>query len=160
MTVRLEIATSATDVDIIRTLFREYADSLRVNLEYQGFEEELRGLPGDYSPPSGLLLLARRNEDTLGCVGVRPLGDHVAELKRLYVRPAARGMGLGRTMTEAAIEFAKQQRYERIRLDTLPTMGRAQDLYRQLGFVTIGPYRFSAVEGTVYMEKVLQEMNT
>lgn len=160
MTIHLEPATSATDIETIRTLFREYADSLGVNLAYQGFEEELRALPGDYAPPSGTLLLARTGSEALGCVGVRPLDEHIAEMKRLYVRPAARGTGLGRTLTEAAIDFASQRRYERMRLDTLPTMGRAQDLYRQLGFVIIPPYRFSAVEGTVYMEKVLQEANS
>ena len=160
MTIRLELATSATDVETIRTLFREYADSLGVNLEYQGFEEELRDLPGDYAPPAGMLLLARTDSEALGCVGVRPLDEHIAEMTRLYVRPAARGTGLGRTLTEASIDFARQHLYERMRLDTLPTMGRAQDLYRHLGFVTIAPYRFSAVEGTVYMEKVLQEANS
>lgn len=160
MTIRLELATSVADIETIRTLFREYADSLGVNLEYQGFEEELRDLPGEYSPPTGMLLLARQDDDAVGCVGVRPLDERIAEMKRLYVRPAARGTGLGRTLTEAAIDFARQRLYERMRLDTLPTMGSAQELYRQLGFVTIAPYRFSAVEGTVYMEKVLQEANS
>jgi ribosomal protein S18 acetylase RimI-like enzyme len=157
VTIRLEQATSPADLDAIRALFREYADSLGVNLDYQGFEEELRGLPGDYASPSGMLLLARINEEAVGCVGVRPLDTRVAEMKRLYVRPSARGTGLGRTLTEAAIEFARQHRYAGMRLDTLPTMERAQELYRQLGFVTIAPYRFSPVPGTVFMEKVFEE---
>jgi GNAT superfamily N-acetyltransferase len=156
VTIRVERATSLRDLEAIRVLFQEYADSLGVNLDYQGFEKELRDLPGDYAAPSGMLLLARSNDEVVGCVGVRPLNERVAEMKRLYVRPAARGTGLGRTLSEAAIDFARQL-YVRMRLDTLPTMGRAQELYRALGFVTIAPYRFSPVPGTVFMEKVFEE---
>lgn len=157
VTIHLGRATSPPDIDAIRTLFREYADSLGVNLDYQGFAEELRDLPGDYAAPSGMLLLATSQDEPVGCVGVRPLDERVAELKRLYVRPSARGTGLGRSLTEAAIDFARHHRYARMRLDTLPTMARAQELYRELGFVTIAPYRFSPVPGTVFMEKVFEE---
>ena len=154
--IRLEPASSPSDVDSIRVLFQEYADSLGVNLEYQGFDEELRNLPGPYVPPSGTLLLARNEDDVIGCVGVRALDAVTAEMKRLYVRPSGRGAGLGRTLAEAAIEFARTTGYERMRLDTLPQMGRAQELYKALGFVAIDAYRFSPVPGTVFLELALK----
>jgi ribosomal protein S18 acetylase RimI-like enzyme len=160
MTIRLEPALSPADIEAVRILFREYADSLGVDLGYQGFEDEVSHLPGDYAPPSGTLLLARDSDLAVGCVGVRAIDDHIAEMKRLYVRPTARGTGLGRILTEAAMDFCVRHGYERLRLDTLPQMTRAQELYRQLGFVTIEPYRFGAVAGTVYMEKVFKEKNT
>ena len=149
--VRLDMASSASDLEEIRALFREYAESLGVDLGYQGFEEEVRDLPGHYAPPRGMLMLAR-GDDVIGCVGVRPFDDQTAEMKRLYVRPAGRGLGLGRTLAEAAIDFAREAGYRRMRLDTLPRMQRAQELYRALGFVAITPYRYSAVPGTVYLE--------
>lgn len=150
--LRLDPATSAADLDAVRQLFHEYADSLGVDLNYQGFDQEVRDLPGDYAPPAGTLLLARRDQDIVGCVGVRPFDERTAEMKRLYVRPDGRGLGLGRTLAEAAIAFAKDAGFECMRLDTLPQMQRAQELYRTLGFVSIDPYRFSAVPGTVFME--------
>jgi ribosomal protein S18 acetylase RimI-like enzyme len=152
--VRLDPAMSEADLDAIRQLFREYADSLGVDLNYQGFDREVRELPGDYVPPAGTLLLARDDHAIVGCVGVRPFDQRTAEMKRLYVRPSGRGFGLGRTLAEAAISFARDAGFERMRLDTLPQMQRAQDLYRTLGFISIDPYRFSAVPGTVYMELV------
>ena len=154
--VRLDPATTADDLDTIRILFREYADALGVDLGYQGFDEEVRDLPGKYAPPQGTLLLARNGDEVVGCVGVRPLDNRTAEMKRLYVRPAGRGSGPGRTLAEAAIDFAARNGYERMRLDTLPQMERAQQLYKTLGFVTIEPYRFSAVPGTVFLELTLE----
>lgn len=153
--VRLHSAASASDLESIRTLFHEYADSLGVNLDYQGFEEEVRDLPGTYAPPAGTLLLAFNDDAVVGCVGVRPIDDETAEMKRLFVRPSGRGLGLGRTLAEAAIRFATVTGYSRMRLDTLPQMDRAQDLYRSLGFMPIDAYRFSPVQGTVFLELVL-----
>lgn len=150
--VRLAQVSTAPDLEAVRSLFQEYADSLGVDLNYQGFDREVRDLPGDYAPPMGTLLLARNNHEIVGCVGVRALDERTAEMKRLYVRPAGRGLGLGRTLAEAAINFARAAGYERMRLDTLPQMQRAQELYRALGFVTIEPYRYSAVPGTVFLE--------
>jgi ribosomal protein S18 acetylase RimI-like enzyme len=152
--VRLDPATSEADLDTVRQLFHEYADSLGVDLNYQGFDREVRELPGDYSPPGGTLLLARHDHEIVGCVGVRPFDEQTAEMKRLYVRPSGRGLGIGRKMAEAAISFAREAGFKRMRLDTLPQMQRAQELYRTLGFASIDPYRFSAVPGTVYMELV------
>jgi ribosomal protein S18 acetylase RimI-like enzyme len=153
--VGIDLVTSEADLDAIRQLFHEYADSLGVDLNYQGFDREVRDLPGDYAPPAGTLLLARQDHAIVGCVGVRPFDDRTAEMKRLYVRPSGRGLGLGRTLAEAAITFARDAGFERMRLDTLPQMQRAQELYRTLGFVSIDPYRFSAVPGTAFMELVL-----
>ena len=153
--IRLQAAATATDLESVRTLFREYADSLGVNLDYQGFEEEVRDLPGKYAPPSGTLVLAFNDEELVGCVGVRAIDDEIAEMKRLYVRPSGRGLGLGRTLAEVAIRFATVTGYSRMRLDTLPQMDRAQELYRSLGFMPIDAYRYSAVPGTVFLELVL-----
>jgi len=125
-------------------LFREYADSLGVDLAFQGFEEELAALPDGYD----VLLLA--GED--GCVGVRPFADGVCEMKRLYVRPSARGTGLGRALAVAAVEHARALGYRVMRLDTMPAMGAAQALYESLGFVEIPPYRHNPVAGARFME--------
>jgi GNAT superfamily N-acetyltransferase len=153
--VHLDLVSTPSDLESIRALFREYADSLGVNLDYQGFEAELRDLPGPYAAPAGTLLLARSDNDVAGCVGVRPIDERTAEMKRLYVRPSGRGMGLGRTLAEAAIRFATVTGYERMRLDTLPMMDRAQELYRSMGFMPIDAYRFSPVPRTVFLELVL-----
>jgi ribosomal protein S18 acetylase RimI-like enzyme len=153
--IRLNAAATSSDLESIRTLFQEYADSLGVDLDYQGFESEVRDLPGKYAPPAGTLLLAFNDDELVGCVGVRPIDDGTAEMKRLYVRPSGRGLGLGRTLAEAAIRFATVTGYSRMRLDTLPQMERAQELYRSLGFVPIDAYRFSPVTGTVFLELML-----
>lgn len=147
----------ADELDAVRALFREYADSLGVSLEYQGFDDELRGLPGEYAPPRGTLLLARGAAGALGCVAVRRHADGIAEMKRLYVRPSARGLGLGRRLAEAAVAFAREAGYESLRLDTLPHMQAAQAMYAAMGFRIIEPYRYSAVPGTVFMELRVSE---
>jgi len=145
-------ATSRHDLDAIRELFLEYAGSLGVDLAYQDFGREVAALPGDYATPTGILLLAREGAYPVACVGVRPLADATCEIKRLYVRAQGRGKGLGRALAEAAIGFARGAGYHTMRLDTMPSMTTAQALYRELGFREIGPYRFSPVEGNVFME--------
>jgi len=142
------LIADADDVDLVRTLFREYADALGVDLSFQGFEEELAALPGGYDA----VLVARLGDEPAGCVGVRPLEPGVCEMKRLYVRPVARGSGLGRALAEAVVARARVLGYARMRLDTLPQMGAAQELYRSLGFVEIPPYRHNPVPGTTYLE--------
>ena len=145
------LIADADDVELVRTLFREYADSLGVDLSFQGFAEELAALPSGYDA----LLVVRRDGEPVGCVGVRPFEPGICEMKRLYVRPAGRGSGAGRALAVAAIERARALGYERMRLDTLPTMAAARALYNELGFVEIEPYRHNPVAGTTFLELVL-----
>jgi putative acetyltransferase len=148
-------AETGSDIHNTRLLFKEYAASLGVNLSFQGFEEELAGLPGDYALPEGRLLLARYEGVPAGCVALRRLEPGVCEMKRLYVRPGFRGHHVGKALVEEVIAAARTAGYTSMRLDTLPTMGRAQELYREFGFVEIEAYRYNPVEGTVYMELIL-----
>lgn len=154
-----EITPVRTDADVAAAaiLFRAYAASLTVDLAYQGFEAELAALPGKYAPPGGELLLARSGDGAaLGCAALRPTGvARIAEIKRLYVAPAARGTGLGRSLAEAIIASAANLGYGEVRLDTLPTMADAIRLYRKLGFETIEPNYDTPVAGTVFLRKQL-----
>jgi len=141
------------DVGVVRDLFAEYADSLGVDLAFQGFTEELAQLPGKYAPPRGVILLARDDAGAaLGCVALRPWPQPgVCEIKRLYVRPAARGQALGRRLAEAVIAWAAQAGYVRVLLDTLASMQAARQLYVALGFRAVAPYYDNPVPGTWYM---------
>jgi len=148
-------ATSAEDIESVRTLFREYETELGVDLCFQGFQAELAGLPGEYAPPSGRLLLARSGDRLAGCVALRRFSEGIGEMKRLYVRPEFRGHRLGRSLTEAVLEEARRVGYLHLRLDTLPSMTAAIALYRSFGFQVIAPYRRNPVPGAVYMERDL-----
>jgi putative acetyltransferase len=143
----------AREIDTARVLFEEYAASLEINLCFQNFDKELAGLPGDYAPPSGRLYLAVENDEVAGCIALRKIGEGICEMKRLYVRPAFRGMGLGRKLTERIVEDARAIGYERMRLDTLPgKMDQAIGIYRSLGFKEIEPYYDNPIEGAAFME--------
>jgi GNAT superfamily N-acetyltransferase len=139
------------DVETIRVLFREYADWVG-GLSFQRFEDELAGLPGDYAQPGGVLLLAEDEGDPAGCVAVHRWDGEACEMKRLYVRQRWRGRGLGEELARAAIEWARRAGYDRMRLDTLPSMAGAQRLYERLGFREIPAYRFNPVPGARFME--------
>jgi ribosomal protein S18 acetylase RimI-like enzyme len=139
-------------IEAARALFVEYAGSLGVDLAFQNFEDELRGLPGAYAPPGGRLRLALAGDIAVGCAALRRIDDAVCEMKRLYVAPAARGTGLGRRLALDVIEIAREIGYERMRLDTLPSMKTAQALYEQLGFREIAPYRVNPVPGARFLE--------
>jgi putative acetyltransferase len=136
----------------VRTLFEEYAASLGFDLAFQGFDVELRDLPGEYGPPRGRLLVARVGSEPAGCVALRQLEGDVCEMKRLYVRPAYRRTGAGRALAEAVISAGRELGYARMRLDTVPAMGAARALYGSLGFREIPPYRHNPIPGTAYME--------
>ncbi len=140
---------------VAKGLVEEYVASLGLDLGFQGIQEELADFPGAYEPPGGCLLLAHAGSDPVGCVAVKSFGEDVCELKRLYVRPERRGAGLGRKLTEAAMERAAGLGYRRMRLDTLPSMQAARSLYHSLGFVEIEPYRFNPVPGTAFFEREL-----
>jgi ribosomal protein S18 acetylase RimI-like enzyme len=153
----LASAVSGADLDVVAHLFRAYAAALGVDLSYQDFEAELATLPGKYAPPAGALLLARdRQGAPLGCVGLRPMtSEGCCEMKRLYVSPAARGLGLGRALLQATLVEAARIGYREIRLDTLPTMTEAIALYRRAGFESTEPYYDTAPAGTIFMRRLL-----
>jgi ribosomal protein S18 acetylase RimI-like enzyme len=146
----LRPAVFPADLEVVRTLFEEYAASLGVDLGFQQFDEELAGLPGKYSPPGGCILLAWQGDEPVGCIAVRPWSGADCEMKRLYIRPGYRSGGLGRRLVEEILAWSRRAGYSRILLDTLPSMGAAQRLYRDLGFEEIEPYRMNPVAGTKY----------
>jgi GNAT superfamily N-acetyltransferase len=136
-----------------RELFLEYAQSLGMNLCFQNFEQELADLPGSYAPPDGRLLLAEHAVQLAGCVALHKWEDGICEMKRLYLRPAFRGKGLGRLLAEAIIAEARTIGYQRMRLDTIePIMKDAVQMYRRLGFREIEAYRANPIVGAIYME--------
>lgn len=142
--------SSAADFAAVRALFLEYREGLGVDLCFQGFDEELATLPGAYAPPRGRLWLADRDGIAAGCVGLRPLADHVCEMKRLYVRPALRGHGLGKRLATTVIDAAKALGYRTMYLDTLATMTGAIALYRALGFRETAPYYQNPLPGPLF----------
>jgi putative acetyltransferase len=136
-----------------RELFLEYAQSLGFSLCFQNFDKELAGLPGDYAPPQGRLLLAECEGQLAACVALHGLEPGICEMKRLYLRPQFRGKGLGRALADRIIAEARQIGYQRMRLDTVePVMKDAVAMYRKLGFKEIAPYRPNPIAGAMYME--------
>jgi ribosomal protein S18 acetylase RimI-like enzyme len=146
--------TSKQDLNDIIRLFEAYALSLGIDLAFQDFATEMARMPGKYSAPRGTLLLARNNDgEPLGCVGLRPMAANgICEMKRLYVDSKGRSLGMGKALAVAVISEAKRLGYTAMRLDTLPTMTSAIGLYKALGFVEIGAYYSSPIEGTIYLE--------
>jgi putative acetyltransferase len=151
--MKLKQVESAEETQQARALFEEYAAWLGFNLCFQNFDKELAELPGDYAPPNGRLLLAIENDQVAGCVALRKIGEATGEMKRLYVRPAFRGQGLGRILTDTIINAAREEGYQRLRLDTLPgRMDQAIAMYRSLGFKDIERYYNNPYEDAAFME--------
>ncbi|MGA2613199.1 MAG: bifunctional helix-turn-helix transcriptional regulator/GNAT family N-acetyltransferase [Spirochaetia bacterium] len=158
---RIQRAESDVDIDAARTLMREYAEFLGEDLSFQGFDKELAGLPGKYSPPSGVLFIARMPAGTggsrpAGCVALRRLSAGICEMKRMFVRPECRGLGIGRLLAERVIEEARVLGYRLMRLDTLNRLESAVGLYRSMGFKQIPPYCENPLPGVMFWEKDLK----
>jgi ribosomal protein S18 acetylase RimI-like enzyme len=151
--IRIQLARFPAQLDIVRTIFREYAESLGIDLGFQQFDDELAGLPGKFAAPQGCVLLASNDDgDIVGCVAMRPIDETICEMKRLYVRPAGRGLHVGRQLATRICAAAKQAGYRRMRLDTLPTMHAALALYASLGFEPIDAYVFNPIPGAIFLE--------
>ncbi len=158
--IQIVRADTRERIEQARALFLEYAQWLGFSLCFQGFDKELAELPWEYGPPSGRLLLAYAEGagEPAGCVALRPLGESVCEMKRLYVRPAFQGPGVGKALAEAVIAEARALGYQRMRLDTVADkMQTAVALYRRLGFREIPPYRSNPMPHTLYMELDLHQ---
>lgn len=158
-TFELIQACDAKELAAAALLFQEYADSLRVDLTFQGFSEELKTLPGVYAPPRGTLLLALADGQMAGCCALRPLDEldepNASEMKRLYVRPAFRRFGLGRLLVEATLDAGRRMGYAAILLDTLDEMEAARTLYEDLGFEEVPPYYHNPIAGAHYLRVML-----
>ena len=153
-------AQTGEQIEFIRTLFQEYGDwavaeGIAYPEEYQAFLKQLADLPGEFSQPDGSLLLTVYEGRPAGCVALRKLSDDICEMKRLYVTPACRNVGIGRALAEAIIEEARKCGYTRMRLDTVTSMEAARALYLSLGFKEIGAYRYNPLEGATFMELTL-----
>jgi len=146
-------AESPEQIAAVRELLLEYSQSLGFRLCFQSFDDEIAGLPGDYVPPEGRLLLATSDGQSAGCVALHKSAPNISEMKRLYVRPRFRGKGLGKALAEHIINEAREIGYKKLRRDTVePVMRTAVAMYRQLGFQEIEPYRANPIEGALYME--------
>jgi GNAT superfamily N-acetyltransferase len=149
--------TGNEKMDEVRQLCREYADSLDIDLCFQDFEQEMKDLPGKYTPPDGAIILVEVDKQTAGCIALKKIGEGIAEMKRLYIRDAYRGLGISKTLIEMIICKARQIGYSYLRLDTLSTMQRALKVYESFGFYEIGAYVYNPCESVHYMELKLKQ---
>ncbi|MCJ1272630.1 hypothetical protein MMC21_000416 [Puttea exsequens] len=158
--VTIEPARSIRDFEDCKSLFTAYAEALGLDLTFQDFETELHSLPGKYSPPTGEILLARSNNGiAMGCVALRPLAMNLCEMKRLYIVPDGRGLGLGSQLITKVLDTAVRLGYLEMKLDTLPSMVQAIALYKRAGFVATAPYYETPVKGTVFLACPLQRVD-
>jgi putative acetyltransferase len=154
--IALVTPDTPAQLDVARAILREYAASLGIDLGFQDFDGELAALPGAYAPPQGELLLARVDRQVAGCGALRALADvdyaNACEMKRLYVRPGFRSLGLGRMLAQALVDRARRAGYSVMLLDTLDDMAAARELYGSLGFTEIAPYYFNPIAGAHYFK--------
>ncbi len=153
--IKIVEACSEEKISYVQQLLNEYVESLGINLDFQSINKELEEFPRAYAPPEGCLLLALYNNQKVGFVCLRKLDERICEMKRMYVRPNFRGKGIGRALSRAVIDKAREKGYKRMRLDTLPSMKIAINLYYSICFKEIAPYRFNPIEGTKFMELIL-----
>ena len=156
--LKLVSVQSEKDLENIRELFKEYARSLGFYLDFQDFKKEFDELPGEYAPPDGCLLLASYDTKIAGCVALRKMDENICEMKRLYVRKEFRGKGIGKELSVAIIDKAREIGYKYMRLDTVPAMKEAIALYQSLGFKEIDPYRYNPLKGAKFMELKLENL--
>ena len=157
----LEIIQAESDAQIeaSRELFREYEAWFGLSLCFQGFEDEVRNLPGKYVQPGGRLLLAYSDDELAGCIAMRDLSDGICEMKRLFVRESFRGKSIGQRLIEKILDEAIKEDYKKMRLDTFPPkMGKAVELYKSYGFYEIPPYYENPYDGVLFMEKKLTNL--
>jgi ribosomal protein S18 acetylase RimI-like enzyme len=150
--LRIREALKGEEIETARSMFLEYGKSLGFDLCFQDFDRELELLPGEYAPPRGRILLAKKDGEAVGCVALRDVGEGACEMKRLYVRPGFRGEGVGRALAEEIVRIASSEGYDRMLLDTLSSMVEAIALYRSMGFEEIEPYRYNPIPEAVYLE--------
>jgi putative acetyltransferase len=143
------------DIPEVRQMMREYVAWIGLDLAHQEIDAEMAGLPGEYAPPRGALFVVPESDRLVAMIGLRPLEGPIAEMKRLFVRPEARGRGLAKQLIARVLDEARQLGYDEIRLDTLPMMGDAQGLYVALGFEDIAPYYDTPIDGTRFMARRL-----
>ncbi len=156
--IQFQEAKSPEDFQLAVELFKEYADQIDTDLSFQKFEEEMENIEHQYSKPWGVLYLILQKEKPVGCFAIRKFESTICELKRMYLREKVRGSGMGKTMLLHAIESAKSMQYQKMRLDTLPTMKPAIELYQKVGFYEIDPYRFNPIAGSKFFEIDLEKV--
>jgi putative acetyltransferase len=150
--IKIVEANTKKWVEQAKALIQEYAESLEFDLKFQDFDKEMSGFPEQYASPRGCLYIAMDENQPVGCVALRELGDGICEMKRLYVIPDYRGRNIGRLLAETVIQAAGKLGYDRMRLDTIPSMKQANVLYKVLGFKKIASYRFNPIDGATFFE--------
>jgi putative acetyltransferase len=140
------------ELEEVRNIFIEYSEFLQIDLCFQNFEKELQTLHQVYSPPMGCIILAKQHNETVGCVALKPIDEGICEMKRLYVRPEVRGVGLGRKLVEELISFARKSSFNCMKLDTVSKLKEAISLYRSFGFVETTPYVYNPLSDVLYFE--------
>ncbi|MEO6550798.1 MAG: GNAT family N-acetyltransferase [Ferruginibacter sp.] len=155
MTVQYLVASADDEYAAAAILFKEYAASININLDFQHFDKEITTLKEMYAPSEGGIILAKSGEEIIGCAAIRKLGEQEAELKRMYVKPGQQSLGIGRNLLIAALDLASKCNYKVVKLDTLNHMLAAIHLYKQYGFYEVPAYYQNPIATALYFEKKL-----